>query len=137
MTVSETLAQLGAAAIAREGFPKGQESAGDYRLRLSRAALTAALSDQVVVPRPLSEWHEDMGAMLWWAFPIEEPPYCGTPNDLGRDAIIQFRTSSDQKEHQLPSMRVNVGGWPGYHTHFTPILLPVPPPSSTAGDDND
>jgi hypothetical protein len=31
--------------------------------------------------RPLSEWHEDDGAVLWWAFPIVEPPYVGTPND--------------------------------------------------------
>lgn len=33
------------------------------------------------VPKPLEEWHEDMGDCLWWFFPIEEPPYCGTPLD--------------------------------------------------------
>lgn len=30
---------------------------------------------------PIEEWREDYGCVLWWRFPIEEPPYCGTPND--------------------------------------------------------
>jgi hypothetical protein len=47
--------------------------------------------------RPLAEWHEDFGPQLWWKFPIEEPPYAGTPLDQD---------------------------WPGYHTHFTAIKIP-------------
>lgn len=47
--------------------------------------------------RPLEEWGEDCGAVLWWKFPIEEPPYAGSPLDAT---------------------------WPGYHTHWTPITLP-------------
>lgn len=43
-------------------------------------------------------YHEDMGPVLWWKFPICEPPWCGMPGD------------SD---------------WPGYHTHFT-ALPPMP-----------
>lgn len=39
-------------------------------------------------------WHEDMGDVLWWRFPIVEAPYVGSP------------ICSD---------------WPGYHTHFTPL----------------
>lgn len=35
--------ELVAAAIAKEGFPKGRESAREYRLRLARAAITAYL----------------------------------------------------------------------------------------------
>jgi hypothetical protein len=50
--------------------------------------------------RPLGEWHEDVGPVMWWRFPIEEAPFCGTP------------TGSD---------------WPGYHTHWTPIPLPKRP----------
>ena len=50
--------------------------------------------------RPLEEWHEDYGDVLWWKFPIEEPPYVGSP--------------LDEK-------------WPAYHTHWTPIVLPEPP----------
>jgi hypothetical protein len=50
--------------------------------------------------RPLEEWHEDIGNVLWWKFPINEPPYAGTPLD-------------DE--------------WPGYHTHWTPIVCPLAP----------
>lgn len=51
-------------------------------------------------PRPLEEWGEDYGDVLWWVFPIEEPPYVGSPLDEN---------------------------WPGYHTHWTPIDVPEPP----------
>lgn len=51
-------------------------------------------------PRPLEEWGEDHGDVLWWKFPIEEPPYVGSP--------------LDEK-------------WPNYHTHWTPIVVPEPP----------
>ena len=50
--------------------------------------------------RPLEEWHEDYGDVLWWIFPIEEPPYVGSPLDMA---------------------------WPGYHTHWTLIPMPQPP----------
>jgi hypothetical protein len=50
------------------------------------------------VAQPLRLWHEDMGPRLWWAKPVQEPPYVGTPLD---------------------------GSWPGYHTHFTPLRSPT------------
>jgi hypothetical protein len=50
--------------------------------------------------RPLEEWGEDYGDVLWWKFPIEEPPYVGSP--------------LDEK-------------WTGYHTHWTPIPIPDAP----------
>ena len=56
--------------------------------------------DEPPVARPLEEWHEDYGDVLWWKFPIEEPPYVGSP------------LCSD---------------WPEYHTHWTP-LPPCPEP---------
>jgi len=52
-------------------------------------------------PKSLEEWHEDIGAVLWWRFPIEEPPYCGTPLD--------FDWIED------------------YYTHWTPIVEPIEP----------
>lgn len=52
------------------------------------------------IPRPLADWHEDIGDALWWRFPISEAPYVGTPGD------------SD---------------WPGYHTHWTRIICPEAP----------
>ena len=51
-------------------------------------------------PRTLEEWHEDYGDVLWWKFPVDEPPYVGSPLD----------------EH-----------WPAYHTHWTLIPMPQPP----------
>lgn len=66
-----------------------------------RVALTALRKTHAVVTvlaRPGEEYHEDMGNVLWWRFPIVEPPYVGMPDD------------SD---------------WPGYHTHFTPIPMPM------------
>ena len=51
-----------------------------------------------LLARPLCEWHEDNGAVLWWRFPIDEPPYSGSPLD---------------------------DGWPGYHTHWTECAIPA------------
>lgn len=50
--------------------------------------------------RPLSDWKEEDGPVLWWRFPVEEPPYCGSPLH---------------------------DSWPGYHTHWTPLILPDDP----------
>jgi hypothetical protein len=50
--------------------------------------------------RPISEWHEDMGDVLWWIFPLCEAPYVGSPLDTD---------------------------WPNYHTHFTKIEAPEEP----------
>lgn len=82
---------------------------------------------ELLTLRSASEWHEDMGAVLWWKLPIEEPPYVGSPLDLGYPALVQVRTSRDQKESALPSLSVSIGGWPGYHTHFSPIPSVVTP----------
>jgi hypothetical protein len=49
---------------------------------------------------PLRKYHEDMGPVVWWKFPITEASYIGSPLD------------SD---------------CPGYHTHFTPHP-PIPTP---------
>jgi len=48
--------------------------------------------------RPFEEYRDDFGPVLWWKFPVREPPYVGTPNDLG---------------------------WPGDHTHWTVIEIPT------------
>ena len=50
--------------------------------------------------RPIEEWNEDFGDVLWWKFPIEEPPYVGSQLDEN---------------------------WSGYHTHWTFIPIPQPP----------
>lgn len=61
--------------------------------------LSAPAPVAVPVAIPGEQWHEDDGACLWWRFPIEEPPWSGDPR--GDD-------------------------WPGYHTHFTRIVCPLP-----------
>jgi len=81
-------------------------------------------------PRPLDEWHEDLGDVLWWKFPITEPPYVGTPNDLGHGVEVSARTHAADK-----LMRLNVGGWPGYHTHWTRIPIPREPAISQPMED--
>ena len=48
--------------------------------------------------RLAEHWHEDIGPVLWWNFPVEEPPYCGTPLDER---------------------------FPKYKTHFTTIDMPT------------
>lgn len=67
--------------------------------------------------KTLEQWHEDVGPVLWWKFPINEPPYVGTPLDLPR--VIQIAAYVGRDAFQWP---VAVGGgWPGYHTHWTPL----------------
>lgn len=58
---------------------------------------------ELVVARPIDEWHEDIGPCLWWSFPVEEPPYAGTPLDCN---------------------------FPNYVTHFTRIVKPDKPISA-------
>lgn len=36
---------------------------------------------KALIAQPFDSWHEDIGAVLWWTFPVCEPPYCGTPLD--------------------------------------------------------
>ena len=71
--------------------------------------------------RPLSEWHEDLGAVLWWKFPVTEAPWVGTPNDCGEPHSLRVELDGKTVTAYVPWF----GGWPGYHTHWTP--LPVPP----------
>ncbi len=74
------------------------QTANDYAFGPSgQLAKLRAEIERLHCVKPLAEWHEDMGPMLWWKFPIDEAPYAGGPND------------SD---------------WPGYHTHWTVIPIP-------------
>lgn len=52
---------------------------------------------QKVKARLAKHWDEDLGDYLWWDFPVEEPPYCGTPLD---------------------------DDFPKYKTHFTELHIP-------------
>jgi hypothetical protein len=71
--------------------------------------------------RPISEYEEDMGDVLWWKLPITEPPYVGSPNYLGQEVLISLQVNTALKTEGTGYVRVHVGGWPGYHTHWSPI----------------
>lgn len=89
----------------------------------------------LTTPRPLSEYHEDIGPVLWWKFPITEAPWVGTPNDLGKEVMVEtncyttINGSTKTIKHHVgyPVQNIFVGGWPGYHTHWTPLPTVVAP----------
>jgi hypothetical protein len=71
-----------------------------------------------VPARPLAEWHEGIGPVLWWTFPI----------DTGFPVEVTIRDSV--RDYTYTQMH---GGWPGYHTHWTPIPLASLSPEREAG----
>ena len=87
----------------------------DFNQRILSAIVSSPVSAEVTAPRPLEEWHEDMGNVVWWTWRddewLGEPAYIGTPLDLGRNYEGWI---GDQR------FVVTLGGWPGYHTHWTP-----------------
>lgn len=52
------------------------------------------------IAAPIEEYSSEMASVLWWEFPVVEPPYVGHPDCCD---------------------------WPGYHTHWTPLIVPEPP----------
>lgn len=73
-------------------------------------------------PRPFCDWHEDRGSVLWWRIPISEPPYVGTPLDLGRTMGVCIQIGVEVFE--FPTR--DVGGWPfdeadERHLWWTPL----------------
>lgn len=90
----------------------------------------ALLSEEVA--RPIDDWHEDFGCVLWWRFPIVDPPYVGSPLDLGKPVEVRFPAPSEPDG--IKTLTFYVGGWPGYHTHWTPLsVIPRPPKGAAHG----
>lgn len=94
----------------------------------TRAAMDAIQKEQG--PFPASWWGEDDGDVLWWCWRdgewLSEAPYVGTPLDLGYTVELRARDA----QHKIH--RMNVGGWPGYHTHWTRLQAMPPAPKSFA-----
>lgn len=63
------------------------------RVEAALSSIPSQSDEAGLVARPLEEWHEDYGDVVWWKFPITEPAMIGNPLD---------------------------SAWPGYHTHWTP-----------------
>lgn len=84
-----------------DALPKEKQAIdGGREVLMAIMEIMTRLADHedAATPKPLEEWHEDLGNVLWWTFPIQEPPYCGSP--LADD-------------------------WPGCHTHWTSIIVPI------------
>lgn len=75
---------------------------------------------------PFSEWHEDLGDVLWWKLPLAGAPYCGSPLDLGRGMKVTVQIGFE--EHEMPI--AHTGGWP-FTEEDKPDLWWTPLPSPT------
>jgi hypothetical protein len=71
------------------------------------------------------EWHEDHGDVIWWVLGRGEPPWVGTPNDLGRTLAVEVHI--DGKE--AGTIRHDVGGWP-FEEADKPDLVWTPLPGA-------
>ena len=85
-----------------------EASVSEVSARMTKDDAAALLA--AITPRPLAEWHEDDGVVLWWRFPVNEPPYVGTPLD-----------------DDWPVMATATGGTTNYATHWTRLLIPEAP----------
>lgn len=66
-----------------------------------------------MAPRPFHEWHEDIGDVLWWLWPIEQAPYVGTPLDLGRTVSTRMTVQIGVDVYDFaPAVTGDTGGWP-------------------------
>lgn len=111
--IDKQLAQLVALEAERD------EARNDHtvlqRALVGETGASALLTAQKLrAARHVSEWHEEDGDVLWWTNPITEAPYVGSPLDMGRNIVV---TVDGQ------DFVATVGGWPGYHEWWTPILL--------------
>ncbi len=61
--------------------------------------------------RPADEWHDDLGHVLWFRVPIEEPPHVGSPLDVGWDTEPVFILANGETNAE-------------YYTHFQVIQVP-------------
>lgn len=88
------------------------------------------LIERLQAPKTLDEWHEDDGSVVWWTMGedgqwLGEAAYIGSPLDCGANVPVSVGDN-----HFVAC----VGGWPGYHTHWTPH---PPFPTLTAKEAND
>jgi hypothetical protein len=123
-----------------ENFPAEYSETECTLIRaIAKTALVAALDGMVVQGwqlRTIDEWSEDDGDVLWWYVKdgvIQEAPWVGTPLVIGvtveSHTTTRLITQLDQDHDPEPVIhRINVGGWPGYHTHWQP--LPATPPAA-------
>lgn len=67
--------------------------------------------------RPLSEWHEDHGFVLWYRLPITEPPWVGTPNCS--DWLVETADGACMTELDANNEKEPIKG--PWATHWCPL----------------
>lgn len=72
----------------------------------------AAWRDKQPMPKPFHQWHEDIGPVLWWLWPIEQEPYVGSPLDLGFIVEADVDLAASCGAATEGKLKMNVGGWP-------------------------
>lgn len=134
MTDQSTIADHASAIATRIFEEHGCDGQSNKMLRALRKAFDMELPAAKVRPstpvllflkdmsraRTFDEWHEDHGTVLWWRLPICEPPYVGSPLDLGY-------TVETHGPHGLIA-RGNVGGWPFSGDEASLFWVPIPIP---------
>lgn len=63
-------------------------------------------------PRPLDEWNEAYGEVIWWLWPIQEAPYVGSPLNCGHTVEMEITAAASDGHRERGKMRMDVGGWP-------------------------
>lgn len=53
----------------------------------------------MAVAKSKDEWHEEDGNVLWWFFPVQEPPYVGSPLDEDFPDYVTHWTRLDVPEN--------------------------------------
>jgi hypothetical protein len=68
---------------------------------------------EALQPRSFHDWHEDIGPVLWWEWPIKEEPYVGSPLDLGRTVSFDVTVQIGVDLYEVEPKKVGMtGGWP-------------------------
>lgn len=97
-----------------------------------RAARYEDIIRSYVTPKPVNDWHEDMGACLFWTLDESgkptEAPYSGTPNDIKPfhivDGMVEVEENGQVVGHKESGGKIHTVEscpFPAYATHFTRI----------------
>ena len=67
-------------ALSRNRWDKGSKAAHKERqAQIGNLYNAISIIHSMLVARPLESWNDDDGVVLWWVFPIQEPPLCWQP----------------------------------------------------------
>lgn len=73
------------------------------------------------------DWHEDLGDVLWWRLPVQEPPYVGGPHCLGYVVEVEVNARASSGAFAGGTHRMNVGGWPFEESDYPNLVWTLLP----------